>query len=167
MTPACARNNPAFPPLNLCTPPDITPPKLWFTSSDPKALTIDVPAAAGAPGVSVDFPAMEASDTNPDLANAMVKLLGRVVCNAPLGTSPLWTPVLPKGTQTGPATLFPVGSTLVVCSTTDAAGNVSPAVSFSVTVRCPDGYALKGGVCKGAHVEGAALSLVRIGHSRR
>jgi hypothetical protein len=92
---------------------------------------------------------MTASDTNTNTgANSEGYLLGRVVCKAPVGTAGAWVPVLPS-TSGASATLFPVGSVLVVCTTKDEATNESPAVSFTVTVRCPASYALKENACVG------------------
>jgi hypothetical protein len=64
----------------------------------------------------------------------------------------------PEGPVTDGAggTEFPYGITTVTCTAADAAGNTSPAVSFSVSVACGAGYSVRsaGGVCESERAVG-------------
>jgi hypothetical protein len=135
---------------SCCAPADTTPPKLAFTSAvSMNDLTVAAEAVPTAGSAAVAFPAMAASDTNTDGgANAAAALLSRANCSATVGSAGAWQQVFPRGSAS--ATAFPVGSSLVVCTTKDDAGNESPALSFVVTVRCPTGYALTNNTCIGA-----------------
>jgi hypothetical protein len=114
-----------------------------------EGLTVTAEAKPPVGSATVDFPKMTASDTN-HFDNKEEALLAARVCTVAVSGGGEPVEVFPSTPPPGKgATLFPVGSTLVVCTVEDAAGLWSNAVSFSVTVRCPDGYALKGGACKG------------------
>jgi hypothetical protein len=49
---------------------------------------------------------------------------------------------------------FPYGVTAVTCTASDPAGNVGPAVTFTVRVDCPAGYSFQRGACRGAFGRG-------------
>jgi hypothetical protein len=59
-------------------------------------------------------------------------------------------------------TAFPYGVTAVTCTAADAAGNVSPAVAFAVSVVCASGFSVQtpGGNCVGERV-GRAQDVLR------
>jgi hypothetical protein len=104
------------------------------------------PVLAKAPGngrlakvAAADWPTLTPTDAvAPAGAPAAV-----VSCRASLDGGPAG-PVTPAGTD------FPYGVTVVTCTAADAAGNVSPAVSFAVEVACDSGYSVRteGGLCQ-------------------
>jgi hypothetical protein len=138
---------PTHPPTHTA---DVTPPTLAFAAGvGPNDLTVAAVANAPAGSATVAFPALAASDTNTDGgANAPAALTSRARCLARVGAGGSWERVYPADHPS--ATAFPVGSLLVVCTTKDDAGNESPAVSFVVVVRCPNGYAFFNAACVGA-----------------
>jgi hypothetical protein len=145
----CSRK--PLPCASLCDPPapaDVLPPRLNLTSGAAGA-TVAATAAPGAGGAVVAFPTLSASDNLTPAAD----LLGAVRCRALTGGSGgagAWVDAVPTGATLGVPTSFPVGSSLVVCTAKDAAGNESPSVAFTVVVSCGAGYALgPGAVCTG------------------
>jgi hypothetical protein len=113
-------------------------------SAQAQVFTATAPAGDGAAVVAT--PAFSLSDNLTPVKDL------KVTCRASLGKdpAPLWTDPPAENK-------FPVGTTLVVCWASDAAGNRSPALAYTVAVACPQGYAVKDGLCKGEGGGGCAL----------
>jgi hypothetical protein len=121
------------PPCSI-PPADAVVPTLTLTGNTP----VNAEAAPGARTTKITsgWPTLTASDA---VAPPVV------TCRASLDGAP-------EGPVTDGAggTDFPYGITLVKCTAADAAGNVSPAVAFTVAVTCGAGYSVRsaGGNCE-------------------
>jgi hypothetical protein len=125
-------------------PPDVQPPTLNLTSGAAGEV-VTATAAPGAGGAPVAFPALGASDNLTPAA----ALVANVRCKALAGAGSGWVDAYPSSSASPPPTVFPVGSSLVVCTTKDAATNESPAVAFTVVVSCTAGYGVVNATCTG------------------
>jgi hypothetical protein len=84
-------------------------------------------------------------------------------CKATIGNTPqTWTSPFPATVS------FPYGSTAVTCTAADAAGNVSPAVSYAVVVVCGSGYSYDSTekACKGERQRAHAATAGSAGTQR-
>jgi hypothetical protein len=129
----------------LCPRPDGVPPSLAITGATP--LVAFAVRGSRKAVVPAGFPEMSATDPNgtPSTLDP-----SSITCNATIdGVADVVTAATP----------FPYGVTVVSCAAADAAGNLSPAVSFAVDVACEYGASVRtpGGNCLGEFLSGGVV----------
>jgi hypothetical protein len=126
--------------------PCLPPPPLRHADNVPPTINIvgalpaEAPASVDTAMAVVPLPELAASDN--------VTASPIITCDAPGATPSSLT------FSKGVSATFPLGSTTVTCRAQDAAGNISPNVTFAVSVVCPTGFAASGTACAGECIAG-------------